>query len=562
METCKRIIKKYSLIPEIIFCSLTFYLVWMKCGLWFETNDDLIINDLLRGAITGQPEYHTIYNSVILTAPLSLLYRIAPTIPWWGGFLILCNGMSIIIPLDAVVKRGKNFFSIILGSITIALTIITSLYLRGRIQYTSTAMLLAIAGFVALALYESLAGMWLFGICQFLAFLIRPEAMEIVLPVGFGLLFVCLSETEDDVAKGLKKIAISVGVVFAILLIGYATKFLVYSGSKWEASKTYESGRQQMFDYTGIADYDDIKENYKRGVTKGEYEAFGHSLVLDYEHLAETVQAASYISKENVEKPSIPETLRNVYFDSYFGINGQFKKLGYTLLGGWILLLTVSIICRRIHGFIGFTIIYLITKGVSWGYIFMKGRMPIRIMLPMYILELTSLAVMAFLFINDEPGRKGWLKYLALPFIAALGFACFISAKEQFLITADQMKSYPILREMETEISNYCKIHGDKKLILSTYIYSNFRRSVFDVGEDNPEYIYAGGWFSCLPSVKEKNHSYLESGYIYLITTAESINGNVEAELDYLNERYDYRPQKEDVLSLVTGGEAIVYRVR
>ena len=261
METCKRIIKKYSLIPEIIFCSLTFYLVWMKCGLWFETNDDLIINDLLRGAITGQPEYHTIYNSVILTAPLSLLYRIAPTIPWWGGFLILCNGMSIIIPLDAVVKRGKNFFSIILGSITIALTIITSLYLRGRIQYTSTAMLLAIAGFVALALYESLAGIWLFGICQFLAFLIRPEAMEIVLPVGFGLLFVCLSETEDDVAKGLKKIAISVGVVFTILLIGYATKFFLYSGSKWEASKTYESGRQQMFDYTGIADYEEIKEN-------------------------------------------------------------------------------------------------------------------------------------------------------------------------------------------------------------------------------------------------------------------------------------------------------------
>ncbi len=82
------------------------------------------------------------------------------------------------------------------------------------------------------------------------------------------------------------------------------------------------------------------------------------------------------------------------------------------------------------------------------------------------------------------------------------------------------------------------------------------------MGEDDPEYIYAGGWFSCLPSVKEKNYLYLKSGYIYLITTAESINGNVEAELDYLNERYDYRPQKEDVLSLVTGGEAIVYRVR
>ncbi len=562
MEKCRRIIQKYSLIPEIIICGLFFYLVWMRCGLWFETNDDLIINDLLRGAITGEPEYHTIYNSVILTAPLSLLYRIAPTIPWWGGFLLVCNGLSILIPIDAIVKRGKNFFSIIFGTITIALTIVPSLYLRGRIQYTSTAMLLAIAGFVALVLYESAVGMWLFGICEFLAFIIRPEAMEIILPIGFGLLLICLSETEDDVAEGLKKIVISIGIALAILLIGYATKYLVYSGSKWEASKAYESGRQQMFDYTGVPEYDDIKENYKRGVTKREYEAFSHSLVLDYKHLAETVQAASYVSKENVNKPSIPETLRYVYFDSYFGINGQFKKLGYTLLGGWILLIIVSIIYGRIRGFIGFAVVYLITKGVSWGYVFMKGRMPIRIMLPLYILELTSLAVMAVILINEETARKKWVKYLTLPVVAALGLACFISAKEQFLITSDQMKSYPFLREMETEISNYCKIHNDKKLILSTYIYSNYRRGVFDIGEDNPELIYAGGWFSCLPSVKEKNHSYLESGYIYLITTAESINGNVEAELDYLNERYDYKPQQEDTLSLITGGEAVVYRVR
>ena len=152
METFRRILQKFSLIPEILLCGLFFYLVYIKCGLWFETNDDLIINDLLRGAITGQPEYHTIYNSVILTAPLSLLYRIAPTIPWWGGFLILCNGLSILIPLDAVVKRGKSLFSIILGSVTISLTILPSLYLRGRIQYTSTAMILAIAGFVAVTL--------------------------------------------------------------------------------------------------------------------------------------------------------------------------------------------------------------------------------------------------------------------------------------------------------------------------------------------------------------------------------------------------------------------------
>ena len=561
METCRRFIQKYSLIPEFILCGLFFYFVWMKCGLWFETNDDLIINDLLRGAITGKPEYHTIYNSVILTAPLSLLYRIAPTIPWWGGFLLVCNGISILIPLDAIVKKSKDLFTMFCGGFAVLACLLPSLYIRGRLQYTSTAMLLAIAGFVALVLYENVAGIWLFGILEFLAFIIRPEAMEIILPIGFGLLLVATSITEEDFILGIKKILISLGIALLILAIGYGVKFLVYSGNEWTASKDFEAGRQEMFDYTGIVDYDRIDELYKRGVTKEEYDAFSHSLVLDYEHLAQTVRAASYVSKSEVTNPGILETIKWVYAYSYLNVFPGFTWLSIALGVAWCALLIASILRGRIKSLIAFVLIYLVNKGITWGYIYFKGRMPERIMLPLYFLELLSIVVMLLLFINDER-RENYLRLLIIPVIAAMAYVCFVSGKQQFGTLSKQSESLPILREMESEISNYCREHNHNKFILSTYIYSNYRRSVFDVGVDNPDYVYAGGWFSCLPSVKARTGDYLESGYVYLITTAESINGNVEAEQAFLNQRYDYKLEKEDELNLVTGGKAVVYRVR
>ncbi len=561
METCRRFIQKYRLIPEIIFCIIFFCLLWTKCGLWFETNDDLIFHDLLRGAITGQPEYHTIYNSVILTAPLSLLYRIAPTIPWWGVFLLVCNGISVLIPLDAIVKRSKDLFTMFCGGFMVLVCILPSLYIRGRIQFSSTAMLLAIVGFVALVLYENTAGMWLFGILEFLAFIIRPEAMEIILPIGFGLLLVATSITEDDFILGIKKILISLGIALLILVIGYGVKFLIYSGSEWTASKDFESGQQQMLDYTGVVDYDKIDELYKRGVTKEEYDAFSHSLVLDYEHIAQTGRSASDGSKSEATHPEMLEIIKWVYACSYLSIFPGFTWLSIALGAAWGALLITSILRRRIKSFIAFVLIYLVNKGITWGYIYFKGRMPERIMLPLYFLELLSVVVMLVLFINDDR-KENYLRLLIIPVIVAMAYVCFISGRQQLGTLLKQSESFPILREMESEISNYCRERNNNRFIVSTYIHSNYKRSVFDAGVDNPDYVYAGGWFSCLPSVKARTGDYLESGYVYLITTSESINGNVEAEQAFFNQRYDYKLEKEDEINLVTGGKAVVYRVR
>ncbi len=561
METCKRIIQKYSLIPEIAFCGLFFYLIWVKCGFWFETNDDLIINDLLRGAVTGEPEYHTMHNSVILTAPLSLLYRIAPSIPWWGGFLLLCNALSILIPLDSIVKKSKDCYTLLVCPAFYGICLLTALRLRGRIQFTSTAMLLAIAGFIALIFYKGCTNMVMFGVCEFLAYIIRPEGMEIIMPIGFGLWFVALFIMEDDIVIGVRKLLIPMGLILAIIAVGFAVQRVAYSGSEWELSEKYEAGRTEMLDYSGVVEFDDIKEIYKRSVTKEEYEAFTHSLVLDYENLAETVSAASYMGKENADTPGVVETLRWIYFDSYLGLKEGSRWLLLTIVTAWGVLLITSIVVGRIKAFLGFATVYIINKGITWGFVYLKGRMPERLMFPLYYLEIISIVVIVIILLNEKKERESILRILVIPGIAALAYVCVLAGRQQLKLMVEQQKSFPILREMESEISEYCEERSDHKFILSTYIFSNYRRSVFDVGE-KPVYIYAGGWFSSLPSVKARNNEYLKNGYIYLITTAESINGNVEAETAFLNQRYDAVLKKEDSINLATGGKAVVYRVR
>ena len=74
-------IRKYAIIAEILFCAFIFWLAYLKAGLWFETEDDAVIHNLLSGFITGKPEWHTLYNSPLLTVPMTWFYSIAPGVP-------------------------------------------------------------------------------------------------------------------------------------------------------------------------------------------------------------------------------------------------------------------------------------------------------------------------------------------------------------------------------------------------------------------------------------------------------------------------------------------------
>ena len=99
----------FSVIVSAAFILLTYF----TCGIWFETNDDVFIAEMLSGKLTGVPEYHCPYVSSIITLPISLLYRAFAGVPWWGIFLFTLLLLSIFIIVFCLVSKGKNLIQIL-----------------------------------------------------------------------------------------------------------------------------------------------------------------------------------------------------------------------------------------------------------------------------------------------------------------------------------------------------------------------------------------------------------------------------------------------------------------
>lgn len=74
-------------IPTVITAAFLLF-VGIRYGFWFAHNDDVIMNSILSGGYSGQPDFHNVYMSAILGAVFAFLFRITNVIPWYGLFLV------------------------------------------------------------------------------------------------------------------------------------------------------------------------------------------------------------------------------------------------------------------------------------------------------------------------------------------------------------------------------------------------------------------------------------------------------------------------------------------
>lgn len=91
--------KQKFLAPAVIL--LIFLVIWKKTGIFFETNDDKYITEILSGAYTGTPNAHVGHISYLLSLPISLLYRVTNKVPWYGFFLIFAQALAYVGVLKA-----------------------------------------------------------------------------------------------------------------------------------------------------------------------------------------------------------------------------------------------------------------------------------------------------------------------------------------------------------------------------------------------------------------------------------------------------------------------------
>lgn len=82
--------KEIGYILAIAGVAIWIFLVWKRCGIFFETNDDRVMAEILSGVTALSPDGHVVYVNFLLGKLISLLYLAFPNVAWWGGLFNLC----------------------------------------------------------------------------------------------------------------------------------------------------------------------------------------------------------------------------------------------------------------------------------------------------------------------------------------------------------------------------------------------------------------------------------------------------------------------------------------
>lgn len=358
-------------------------IIW-KTGIYFETNDDRMIAEILSGSLTGRQQYTPYYVNLLFSAPIVWLYHITQQIQWYGLILIILHLAALWVICFSVLKSCKEVVSIISGAAMLTGLLMMDVYMLGMLQYTSTAALLAIAGYVYLILHKQYKqGMLGFFILEMISYLLRDKAMLMIQPLGAVVFLTCLILSEEDTFScKRKKVGVWTAAVLLIFFIGAVGNKIGYFGEQWRNYKQFNQARTEMFDYYGTPEYEEVKEILDRyGVSETEYTAFRHYIMVDSPITAECAsQLAEYQKAKMARKPSwdiVYEALADFWTtDGYMKLNRfaivltAVAAIGLLLLQ-WKLLVPVVCLCA--------------SQLVITAYLAYRGRCPNRITFPLFL---------------------------------------------------------------------------------------------------------------------------------------------------------------------------------
>lgn len=554
----------YLLIDILVGIALL-SLAWFKGGIWFETNDDHFIMDMIIGQMTGKESCDVSVCSPLFTLPLSVLYGCVPRIPWYGLLFLLFHVISVSVPLHFVGKKCQKIYWHIILYIGTAFIFICSWYVQCRLQFTSTAELLATAGFLCVLFDDGKKKslIW-FAAFELLGYALRPEAMLLIQPIGFAVLIGIYLFRNKKVSENLKKLLNLLIISLSVIVLGLFVQKICFGGSEWKQINDINQARVELVDYMGCPEYQDVKDILdKYDVSEAEYNAFVHNMFPDYRKLGNSViEIAEYTQNKTDHVVSISDVLKWVYWDSYKDIYHGLNKVALCSL---FFAIAAIIGSGNIKGLITVALYYM-AKGISWGYIFYNGRIVNRVNVPLYITEILfflCIGLFYFFLSKDKESKKlkKIISKICLLFLLPLFFYSYCVGRDQNREFSVYTADYELLATSEKQITDYCNRNLDKHFVIANPIFGNWKRTVWDTCGGIDNYIYTGGWFSYSPKVVEWVDEYMACDELYLITTEESVQDNHKYENAYFDDVLNSILVESDRIELATGVNAVIYKV-
>lgn len=557
----------------ILIPLLFFLVVGVKIGFVFEANDDRIISDMLSGTLMGTPSFHCVYVNFWISYPLSLLYGINRSVPWWGGMLLLFMLISHVIVVyygsgyvfdslserrSEIEKRNRKDLILslaIMGLLDLGLVGL-SFYVVALTQFTAVAILLAAAGYVAFILGNDKKGAFaLFVVAEFIAFCIRYKGMFLVQP--FGVIFVCAMMLAD------KKIVLKRAIrlfasLAAILLVGFSGRLVAGEiGPEWDKFAAITLMTEELTDFEGTPEYSDIRKTAEKyGVSEAEWNAFADLCIVDLDWSVD-------FDKEMIAYAHNHERTRPA--DSEVGMKRRIIKVTVAFI-----IPLLCILLRKKYRLLIPLGGLLFAHCVVWWYMFSRGRMQLRVNVPLMVSEWIFILLLAcFAYFDSSQTNKSdrlHSQATALLFcaIAFAAFGVFSGYREyKYFGNGQDYDVQLLLLDSVAEIEKYCNSNNDKKFIIDLDCHVNSRGlPLYNRAYSGSNFAQICGWHIGTPEYSKWFKEYMKGAecFYYIVPEYETSSRIDSKTGNYLKERAGCEPILEDYISAPTGGRFLVYR--
>lgn len=559
--------RDYKRIAALALSFVMIALVWSRTGICFGTNDEKYITQILCGLETGVPEARTVYVSYLLALPLSLLYRLAPGVPWFGMMLILFHILIYGAVLESIYSRCARKAEAVAGTALAVLLLLADLYITGCIAYTSTAALLAAGGYFCLLTHKYPKRRWIyFLLLEALGGMLRINAMLMIQPMGMlltwsmalGSLKRSDKKQTADVRRLCGEFLQEAGkTVFASVLITLtllAVDAFVYRDEGWKAYHKFNDAEIILFDYGVVPAYEEVKEILDRyQVTEADYNAYQSYMILDWVLSPECAEEVAEYALEHREKMNAAdwwaEMKQNIWQDSHWGLK-------YVLLFLWMMAIVEMLLVRKTELLLSILGLWC-GKLFTWGVLLYRGRFPLRVSMPLLAGEVLLLTALILVYGEKLERRPRY----GMAFALAVGLCVTVipAGRQQYRYVMKENRGQEIYMEGLREIGAYCNTHPDNRYIVDMGAVVYYKGSALEteIYQDR-NYILSGSWYSNSPNLRRYNAKYLNEGRIYFLVYDDG-RGEDHPGIVHLTQRTGVEPEVCDRFTASNGVSYLVY---
>ena len=495
---------------------ITWGIVAVGFDFFYDLNDDVLIKDILSGAYTGTPSGYNNQMMYPISVLIAGLYRLIPSVPWYGIILMGALAASVTIIAYRLLCYTINIW-IKLAMSVFAIVFILGVYLDEitNMTYTVVSAMLATAACVwvltdnNLRLRDNIVPI----VLCIISFNIRSEMFLLMCPYMAAVALIkFIFDLSKKTLRNLSEIAV---VILAGIVITFLIDTIAYSGSEWREYRRLFDARTEVYDFTGIPEYDTNEDFYEsEGITREQWQLLvDYNYTLDDNISAYTLETiASYVrSGEAKDANGNPYTRANVGIKTAMGqyirsivdftADPMYMPLRLIVTLLFIALIILSVLSRRGDTLVGLAVVFL-CRSVPWIYFYYSGRPVERLSHPMFFIEA---AILLTMLCQTKIGRldKG-LVYLTLILILVL---CVVNLKTEWGDTAQQM------REREEVNASYGKLcehtmTTEGYYLIDVYSTVDFTEKVFAPQADKSNQMLAGGWMAGSPLDAKKERDY------------------------------------------------------